>query len=200
MTSDAGKKTYLEMAQEAIKQDSARNGTSKQAILKFIDNQYSVEGDKASYYLAMALKKGVESGQLKMAKPSGKGSNSYKIGDAAKASKVVKKPVKNQADVNTKEGGETAKKTKQVSVTKKGDAKMPKTKKVNGKDSEEPKQAKKKVEKKQATKTENKPAKKIADTKKQAKKMAESKPVKTPSKKLGKKVAAASPAPGRAKK
>ena len=35
----------------------------------------------------------MESGQLKMAKESGKGSNSYKIGEAAKAVKVVKAKV-----------------------------------------------------------------------------------------------------------
>merc|ERR1712134_68870 len=147
------------MAQEAIKHDCSRNGTSKQAILKYISTQYSIEGDKASSYLALALKKGVESDQLKVAKPSGKGSNSYKIGDAAKASKVVKKPAKSQADKKPKKGGKTAETTKEVGVTKKGDAKMPKTKKVVSKDSEEPKQTKKKVEKKQATKT-NKQAKK----------------------------------------
>merc|ERR1711937_887377 len=182
MTSDTGRKTYLAMAQEAIKHDCSRNGTSKQAILKYISTQYSIEGDKASSYLALALKKGVESDQLKMAKPSGKGSNSYKIGDAAKASKVVKKPARSQADKKPKKGGKTAENTKEVSVTKKGDAKMPKTKKVVSKDSEEPKQTKK------------------TDNKKEGQKTAEIKPVKTPSKKLGKKVAAASPAPGRAEK
>ena len=37
-------------------------------------------------------RKGVETGHIKMAKESGKGSNSYKIGDAAKVREGVKTP------------------------------------------------------------------------------------------------------------
>merc|ERR1719348_2314736 len=43
-----------------------------------------MDPEKSKLYLTSALKKGVETGHLKMAKESGKGSNSYKIGDAAK--------------------------------------------------------------------------------------------------------------------
>merc|ERR1712126_608886 len=84
---DSKKPTYLQMAQEAIKADGSRNGTSKQAILKYIVEKNSLDQDKAKNYLTAALKKGVESGHLKMAKDSGKGSNSYKIGDAAQEAK-----------------------------------------------------------------------------------------------------------------
>merc|ERR1719187_2996083 len=50
-----------------------------------------MDPEKSKLYLTSALKKGVETGHLKMAKESGKGSNSYKIGDAAKEDDKAKK-------------------------------------------------------------------------------------------------------------
>merc|ERR1711915_559605 len=92
------KLTYFQMAEEAIRAGGNRNGTSKQAILKFICEKYPVDQDKAKSYLTAALKKAVENGTLKMAKETGKGSNSYKL-DVSKREKSAKKPkVKAAAD------------------------------------------------------------------------------------------------------
>ena len=41
-------------------------------------------------FICVMYRKGVETGHLKMAKESGKGSNSYKIGDAAKVRHAYK--------------------------------------------------------------------------------------------------------------
>jgi histone H1/5 len=96
---------YLDMVLAAIKADASRTGTSKQAILKYISEHYNLDAEKANGCVKTALKKGVDTNKLKMAKESGKGANSYKLGEKPKKEKaassgdtakpvVVKKPIK----------------------------------------------------------------------------------------------------------
>ena len=80
---------FADMIVAALKALKDRTGSSRQAILKYICANYKVTADKAGVHLKMALKRGVTGGTLKMAKSSGKGAGSYKLGDKAKA---VKKP------------------------------------------------------------------------------------------------------------
>merc|ERR1711951_75762 len=143
------KLTYLQMAQEAIKSEGGRTGASRQAILKYIVAKYAGDPEKAKNYVNAALKKGVESGQLKMAKESGKGAGCYKLGDVEAEKKKAKKP-KNPSKPaeKTTKAKEGAKKTakKPESTTPKKPKGTP-TKKIGKKAvasaTEKPKKAKK---------------------------------------------------------
>ena len=86
---------FADMIAAALKALKDRTGSSRQAILKYICANYKVTADKAGVHLKMALKRGVTGGTLKMAKSSGKGAGSYKLGDKAKEVRKpkVKKPV-----------------------------------------------------------------------------------------------------------
>merc|ERR1712020_709390 len=85
-----------------------RSGSSRQAILKWIKANYKVEHPQAGQHLNMALKAGVKKGTLKMARASGKGAGSFKLGEKPKkakkpkaakkkAAKKLKKPAKKPA-------------------------------------------------------------------------------------------------------
>merc|ERR1712098_765225 len=56
---------------------------------------YTVDATKAVVHVRMALKRGVESGIIKLAKESGKGAGSYKLGEKAVKPKkpVIKKTI-----------------------------------------------------------------------------------------------------------
>jgi len=92
---------YSEMVATSIKAIAARGGCSRQAILKKIKEDFDVgDNDKrVALNLNMTLKKGIESGRLKMAREKGKGAGSYKLGELPKAEK---KPVKRLAEDKTK--------------------------------------------------------------------------------------------------
>merc|ERR1712066_229340 len=88
---------YSVMIAAAIGALKDRTGSSRQAILKYICANYKVDAAKAPIHLRMTLKRGVAAGTLKMAKATGKGAGSFKIGEKAKAvkkpkAKKVKKP------------------------------------------------------------------------------------------------------------
>lgn len=90
--------TYLAMAEEAIKQQNEKHGSSRIAILNYIASTYSIDKKQANNGLKNALKSGVESGALKQTK--GVGANgSFKIGDGAKkeAQKEAKKEARKAA-------------------------------------------------------------------------------------------------------
>lgn len=93
--------TYSEMVSSTIQAIAARGGCSRQAILKKIKEDFDV-GDnekRVAVNVNMTLKKGIESGRLKMAREKGKGAGSYKLGELPKAEK---KPVKRLAADKTK--------------------------------------------------------------------------------------------------
>merc|ERR1719492_327281 len=88
---------YSEMIAAAITTLKDRTGSSRQAILKYICANYKVDAAKAPQHLRMALKAGVANGKLKLAKATGKGAGSFKIGDKAKKEKKVRKPAAKKA-------------------------------------------------------------------------------------------------------
>merc|ERR1712241_738176 len=81
---------YSEMIAAAITTLKDRTGSSRQAILKYICANYKVDAAKAPQHLRMALKAGVANGKLKLAKATGKGAGSFKIGEEAKKEKKPK--------------------------------------------------------------------------------------------------------------
>jgi histone H1/5 len=148
---------YGEMIAAAIAALKERNGSSRQAIGKYLKANYKVS-DGSDTYLKQALRKGVLSGALKQVKGTG-ASGSFKL--AEKPKKVAKK------------------------VTKKPAAKKAPKKKAAAKKAKKP-AAKKPAAKKAATPKKKAPAKKVKKPvakKPVAKKAAK----KTPKKKAGKK-------------
>merc|ERR1711909_153882 len=115
---------YSVMIIEAMKELKLRTGCSRTAILKQIKGVHDVGDEKkASMYLALALKKGVEKGIFKKARDEGKNSHKFKLGENAEVKKSTKK-----SKIST-----GAKKTKAKKSTKKVktsmEAKKPKVKK-----------------------------------------------------------------------
>merc|ERR1711878_183921 len=101
-------------------------GSSRQAILKYICANYKVDAAKAPIHLRMTLKRGVAAGTLKMAKATGKGAGSYKVGDKAKEKKPkVKKVKKPSAKKAKKPVAKKAKKPAKKAAAKKPAAKKP---------------------------------------------------------------------------
>lgn len=154
---------YIEMVVAAIVALKERNGSSRQAIIKYIQANYKV-GDNANVHIKLALKKGVTSGIL--LQPKGNG--------ASGSFKVAKKPVEKKPAAKKPAAKKPAAK-KSTTPKKKPAAKKSATKKKT------PSKAKKPAAKKpsSAKKAAKKPAKKPAATKKPAAKKVK----KTPKKK-----------------
>ena len=150
---------YIEMIVVAIKTLKERNGSSRQAIKKYIAANNKVS-DKIDVPLKCALKKGVISGTLKQTKGSG-ASGSFKV---AEKPKPVKKAAPKKA------------------AAKKPAAKKPAAKKATKKATKKP--AKKAAKKAPAKKTAaKKPVAKKPAAKKAAKKTKTAKKGKKPAKK-----------------
>ena len=154
---------YIDMIVAAITALKERSGSSRQKILKYIQENYKV-GESANTHLKLALKRGVAGGALKQVKGAG-ASGSFKVGEKPKAPK--KKPAAKKP---------AAKKPAKKAAKKKPAAKKPAAKKATPKKKPA---AKKPAAKKPAAK---KPAKKAA-----AKKPAAKKPAKKTAKKAAKK-------------
>ena len=60
-----------------------RSGSSKQAVLKYIQANYKGINDSANTHVKLALKKGVAGGTLKQVKGTG-ASGSFKVGEKPK--------------------------------------------------------------------------------------------------------------------
>lgn len=179
---------YNEMITAAITALKERNGSSRQAIIKYIQGNYKV-GEGADTHVKMQLKRLVTSGALIQTKGTG-ASGSFKLSKVAKAppkkpkakkpkkpaakvakkptvKKTVKKPAAKKASTPKKAAAKKATTPKKKSTPKK-QTKKPAAKKAPAKKASTPKKAKAPA-KKQATK---KPAAKKASTKKPAKKSA----------------------------
>ena len=137
---------YIEMIVAAVNVLKERNGSSRQAIVKYIRANYKV-GDNAEVHVKMALKRGVASGTLSQPKGTG-ASGSFKV--IKKAEPKKKKPA--------------AKKP----AAKKSPAKKPAAKKA--KKSATPKKKAAAKKKPSSAKKAKKPAKKAAAKKPAAKK------------------------------
>merc|ERR1712096_74844 len=108
---------YADMVATTIGAIASRGGCSRQAILKKIKEDFDV-GDserRVAINVNMTLKKGVESGKLKMAREKGKGAGSYKLGEKQKPEK--KKPVKRLSDKTVDK--KAAKKTEKTKTSAK---------------------------------------------------------------------------------
>lgn len=157
---------YIDMIKAAIAALKERNGSSRQAIEKYIKGNYKV-GDNVGVHLKLALKKGVQSGALIQQKGTG-ASGSFKLNKAVKEEKPKKKPAKKPAAKKPAAKKPAAKKPKKPA------AKKPAAKKTAAK-----KPAKKPAAKKPAKpKTAKKPAAKKPAAKKVAKKPAAKKSAK----------------------
>ena len=139
--------TYLDMIVAAVGALKERNGSSRQAISKYIKAHYKV-GDNADTCIKMALKRGVANEKLKQVKGTG-ASGSFKVPTTAKAKT---KPAK-KAPVAKKPA---AKKTSKKKAS-------PKKKVASKKTPSKPKKVAKKpaAAKKPAKKSAKKPAKKV---------------------------------------
>ena len=155
--------SYFEMTKAAIEALKERNGSSRQAIEKYIKANYKV--GEVSSHLKMALKRGAASGKLLQTRGVG-ASGSFKL---AKEEKKDKKPIKKPAAKR-----EPVAKPKKPSAKK--SAKKPAVKKPEAKKTS----AKKPVAKKSADK---KPTAQTPAAKKPAKKAATKSPTKKPTKK-----------------
>ena len=164
---------YLEMIKAAIVALKERNGSSRQAIEKYIKANYKV-GEVGSH-LKMALKRGAASGKLLHTKGVG-ASGSFKV---AKEEKKEKKPAKKP------------KKPAAKKVAKKPAAKKPAAKKPAAK--------KKTVTKSPSKKPKKSAAKKPAAKKPAAKKAAKKAPAKKPAAKKPAKKSAAKKSPAKKK-
>merc|ERR1712144_188825 len=103
---------YSVMIPAAIAGLKDRSGSSRQAILKWIKANYKVEHPQAGQHLSMALKAGVKKGTLKMARASGKGAGSFKLGEKPKVAKKAKKPKAAKKKAVKKPAKKAAKKVK----------------------------------------------------------------------------------------
>ena len=153
--------SYFEMTKAAIQALKERNGSSRQAIEKYIKANYKV--GEVSSHLKMALKRGAESGKLLQSKGVG-ASGSFKLPkEEKKDKKPIKKPAAKREPVAKPKKSSAKKSAKKPAVkkpeAKKTSAKKPVTKKLADKKPTAKKPAAKKPAKKSPTK---KPTKKSA--------------------------------------
>jgi hypothetical protein len=167
--------SYQDMIKKAVETLKERNGSSRQAIQKYIQATFKTCDDKVSQaHLKLALKRGVESGFLKRVKGTG-ASGSFRLNAITKPAAVKKPAVKKAAAAKPKVAGEkkvkaakpksvkakTAVKPKKTVAEKKATAKPKVAKKPKT-----PKKAAKPTAKKAATPKAKKPAAKKVPAKK----------------------------------
>ena len=119
---------YADMIAAAVKSLKSRGGSSRAAILKYIEANYKVGANKAvvNSHLKLALRAGVKNGALKQSKGTG-ASGSFKLGEVKKAApKKAKKP---KAAAKPKKA-KTPKKAAKKPAAKKAAVKKPAAKKA----------------------------------------------------------------------
>ena len=139
---------YIEMILAAVGALKERSGSSRQAILKYINANYKV-GDSAPTHIKLAIKRGVLSGALKQVKGTG-ASGSFKLIEkpkTKKVKKVAKKPAQKKAKKKTPKKKPAAKKSAAPKKVKKPAAKKPAAKKAPKKKAPKKKGAKKAAKK-----------------------------------------------------
>lgn len=147
---------YSEMIAAAIVALKERNGSSRQAISKYIKANYKVL-DGADVHIKMALKRGVASGALLQPKGTG-ASGSFKVAkkEPAKKKPVAKKPAVKKATAKKpaakktpkkKPAKKTTPKKKKPAAKKKPASKKPAAKKPASKKTPKKKAAAKKSKK-----------------------------------------------------
>jgi len=169
--------SYNDMIKKAITALKERNGSSRQAIQKYIMANYNVgkEEKSISAHMRMGLKRGVVSGALKQVKGTG-ASGSFRVAEKGgdKKPKVAKKPAAKKPAAKKPAGEKKAAKPKKPKAAKKpAAAKKPKTpkkakapKKVSVKKPKSPKAKKPAAKKAAKSPKAKKPAAKKAAAKK----------------------------------
>lgn len=160
---------YIDMVKAAIVALKERNGSSRQAIEKYIKANYKV-GDGVGTHLKLALRRGVEAKVLVQVKGTG-ASGSFKVNKElkeAKPKKPAKKPAAKKPAAKKPAAKKPAAKTAAKKPAAKAAAKNP---------------AAKKATKKPAAKKATKPAAKKPAAKKPAAKKVTKKPAKKTAKK-----------------
>ena len=123
---------YNDMIKAAVAALKERGGSSRQAILKYIQANYKVGDNAASVnaHLKMALKAGVKNGSLKQSKGTG-ASGSFKLGEVTKVAKKAAKPkAAKPKKAKTPKKAKPAKKTAAKKPAAKKAAKKPAAKKA----------------------------------------------------------------------
>lgn len=153
---------YIEMAVAALNSLKERNGSSRQAIHKYICKTYQVDSKVVATHLKIALKRGVDTGVIKHVKGVG-ASGSFKANQEAlkKKEKKEKKPKAKASKPKAKTS--KPKKAKASSPAKAKAAKSPKkaTKPAIAKATKSPKKATKKVASKATKPKKVTPKKKV---------------------------------------
>ena len=155
---------YIEMIQAAVSALKERNGSSRQAIIKYIKANYNVR-ENCDSNIKMALKKGVVAGTLTQVKGTG-ASGSFKLAKPApkpKKEAPAKKPATKKPAAK-----KTTKKTPTKKPAKATSKKTPTKKKPAKKATSAKKPAAKKAKKPVAKKPAAKKAKKTPTKKKPA--------------------------------
>ena len=117
----ADRPKYIDMITAAIVALKSRNGSSRQAIVKYIKANYKV-GDGADTYTKMALKRGVASGVL--AQPKGTGaSGSFKVNKKTGPKKAAPKKAAAKKAAPKKKKAAPKRATKKAAPKKKAAAK-----------------------------------------------------------------------------
>nr|XP_039250928.1 histone H1-beta, late embryonic-like [Styela clava] len=111
--------SYKEMAMAAVKATHTKNGSSRAAIKKYVEANYSVKSNQAKIHLKRALKSLVDEDALKTDLP--KAPRSYRL--------TIKEPPKKNKTASAQKKKPAAKKPKTTPV-KKAAAKKPKAKKT----------------------------------------------------------------------
>ncbi|KRX37131.1 Histone H1.4 [Trichinella patagoniensis] len=122
---------YTEMIVTALKTLKDHHGSSRQGLLKYIMAHYNVGSDAkmVNAHMKMALKRGLKSGAIKLAKGTG-ASGRFRVGETKPA--VVKKPKKTST---------TVKKTVKKSTKKQTAGASSASTKVKAKNPKKPKSA-----------------------------------------------------------
>lgn len=134
---------FRDMIHDALKSLKDRNGSSRQAIMKYITANYKIQHDERTInnHLKLALRAGVKNGTLKQSKGTG-ASGSFKIGEEKSGkSKKAKSPPKAKASPKKKPA--KPKKVKKPKAKAEGGEK--KAKKKPAKKPKSPKKAVKKA-------------------------------------------------------
>lgn len=158
---------YIVMIQAAVSALKERNGSSRQAIIKYIKANYNVR-ENCDSNIKMALKKGVVDGTLTQVKGTG-ASGSFKLAKLAKPAPKPKKEAPAKKPATKKPAAKkTTKKTPTKKPAKATSKKTPTKKKPAKKATSAKKPAAKKAKKPVAKKPAAKKAKKTPTKKKPA--------------------------------
>merc|ERR1711892_319132 len=93
---------YQDMIEAAISALKDKTGSSRQAILKYIVANYTIDEEKAATQVRLSLKRALDGGKLRLAKEKGKGAGCYKLPEKAEKKVAAKKPAKKPAAAKPK--------------------------------------------------------------------------------------------------